>query len=1294
MRVVWPLCIVFGLCQISAADGPTPRDTSVNGTSPQLSLEVREQADARVVLTFRAVDSDLDVPSLKCWGWLEAADGSRTPCPPQETRTSLTNGGLEGIVVWSQHDAAKLIARVEIRDMAHHVTSQEKSLVVRGAAPNQLQIRLPPSAAAGKPGDFLFAGMPRLTAAQMPAAGPSISAPSAMEGTAESLVPPYPADDELPFDDKRGGGPQLIDPPLELPAPEKNFQPSPAAEVHLRAARNSVALGNLPEALTRFVEYLRLQPDDHAARYEYAGLLLQQRQFAAAQTQLERLIAEQPAVGTYRMLLADLLLQLKHYDVSREQFRRLLVDPRYDVQAAVMLARSYLLEHRQSDAQKVYEDYLRHATDMTIDERRLMALLLVDMNHAAEAISLLQPLYEVHRDDEGLAIALVQAYVRANRRLEALELIGGAAARPSSDRGAWLKLAEQLYREQAFPEARAVAQQIHGQDPTHATATQLLIRTHLRLYEVDVAHQLLGSFSGDRDTKDFLGVLADYHTVVGDYSEAIGIGKRRLVEDPHDVQAMILLGNAYQASSQVQIAEELFQAALQECSATDEEMRREIRCLLAGNYLRRRLFDAARQELEELLEQQPTDVAARILLIETLIKSDDCPTALQVATEGLKDATPREHVALLSQLGYIFLEQGRDGEAAETFRALAADHNAALPEIAYGLYRSATTLKQPQLAREALGLGPSPLAPPASWGAGFADRALSYCDCRSAAAVLDDALKVAPANLSLLNRRGEAALLCDCSCGTPNCRHTFPKIFHKFERCQAACVSAMTFFQPAVAISPTNIRARLGVARTLKKRLEYEHALAEYKTLLKFMPQDVNLVRETARMVEGWKGIERSGNFYLAAQQTQQQGDLPGPETDPAAGGFGVGALVGSDTLESPTGAPPAALLSTELNAKYLRGWKFRQAIPLYKGLLEMEPTNEAALFDLAQSYSAINRTQCAIQTYQQLLDVNPCHTDAMTALTRNEMELRPKVIPSFDFQYQHGRQGLANITWQNYSLSERQPLGDENEYFEWGYRERVLEPTDDRPDVGEVPFMHWQEKYNLDSTIYLDLAVEQYQYGIKTRPTFNTGIDLINNDAGTITASGFLKNYYANGEAIRQDIYWGGVQFDALFRPLRLWTLSGFYRVAAFSDHNSVNWFNVNSAHTIMQGRKQLRGIIDYTFYSFAHQTIFGPNPNSLVGAQFPYWSPSGYSFVTSGLEWKQWLSCDTFKGGNERSYTLFVGGAVDSNGDGFFLSKWRWQHDFSPWVSWMTDGNLTWSANEIYNAVGVATYAVFRIP
>ena len=70
---------------------------------------------------------------------------------------------------------------------------------------------------------------------------------------------------------------------------------------------------------------------------------------------------------------------------------------------------------------------------------------------------------------------------------------------------------------------------------------------------------------------------------------------------------------------------------------------------------------------------------------------------------------------------------------------------------------------------------------------------------------------------------------------------------------------------------------------------------------------------------------------------------------------------------------------------------------------------------------------------------------------------------------------------------------------------------------------------------------------------------------------------------------------------PLRFWTLSGYYRIASFSDHNVVNWFNLNSAHLIVQGRRQLRGLINYDFYSFENQTIFGPGPDPLVGGAGP---------------------------------------------------------------------------------------------
>ena len=63
------------------------------------------------------------------------------------------------------------------------------------------------------------------------------------------------------------------------------------SEVLLRAARNAVALGNLPETLNRFAELVQLAPQNRQARFEYAGLLAQVGRYDDARRELEQLVA-------------------------------------------------------------------------------------------------------------------------------------------------------------------------------------------------------------------------------------------------------------------------------------------------------------------------------------------------------------------------------------------------------------------------------------------------------------------------------------------------------------------------------------------------------------------------------------------------------------------------------------------------------------------------------------------------------------------------------------------------------------------------------------------------------------------------------------------------------------------------------------------------------------------------------------------------------------------------------------------------------------------------------------------
>ena len=753
-----------------------------------------------------------------------------------------------------------------------------------------------------------------------------------------------------------------------------------------------------------------------------------------------------------------------------------------------------------------------------------------------------------------------------------------------------------------------------------------------------------------------------------------------------DIRASILLADAYHASQQYAVAEATYAAALANCPQDDNDLRREILRLQAKNYSLSRQYRKAIPILDGLLKEQPADVGSRILLIETLIKVRCYDTAEAVAITPVDGENPRDRFALRTQLGYVRLEQGRWSDAADQFSALADASLQPPPDVAYGLYRAAGMLGQADWARYAFQLGPSRLAPPAYWTAVFASRAMAHCDCQTAAAVLDNALRNSPSNVVLLNMRGEAAELCDPG---------------RTSVCDQDSPCGNPWFCSALRWSPANTRARLGLARSLSRDMAYDAAEIEYRRLVDQMPGDVNLTRELARMVEGNYGLAAASELYTAQHSVTPEDEEEAyvsqfDDDDDLANDDDDDDTVSEQTSTITGESEPllfSQFLTTEFQANSLRGWHLYEAIPAYERLIEMEPWNDSALFGLAQAQSALGRTQCAIDTYQRLLDANPCHEDAATALLRNQLELQPKILPVVDYQTQFGRQGLANMTWLNLSLASRQSLGDEDEFFEWGYRQRLLQPTDDRADWGQIPFIRWQQKYATDSVMFVDLAVEQYQYGLKTRPTFRAGLDLLATDDFEAQVSGFLLNYYVCGEAIRQDIYTSGVQFDVVYRPQRLWTVAAYYRTAGFSDHNWVNWLNVNSANVLVEGRKQIRALIDVNYYGFTQQTIFGPIPGSLVGTIHPYWSPSSYSFNTVGFDWTEWLSRDRFKGANEHFYTVFCGAAIDSHGVPYFVANGRWQRDVSESLTWTLEFNVIRSPRQIYDAAGAMAYGVWRL-
>ncbi|HEX4148979.1 MAG TPA: tetratricopeptide repeat protein, partial [Pirellulales bacterium] len=607
--------------------------------------------------------------------------------------------------------------------------------------------------------------------------------------------------------------------------------------------------------------------------------------------------------------------------------------------------------------------------------------------------------------------------------------------------------------------------------------------THLRLYQVDFAQQLLAQERANPHTLLYSTVLADYHTVVGEYAEAIDIARRRLCADPHDIEAGILLGNTFHAARLFFLADAAYLQTLAECTAPADPRRNEIRRLMARNFTLSRRFDQAIAVLDALLAENPHDIAARLLLVDTLTKARQFDAALAMAHAPPDDTNARNALALRTQTAYTLLEAGRLPDAAQTFDQLAVDPNCRTPDVAYGLYRTASLLGRPEVAQAAKSLGPTPLAPAAAWATIFAGRASGYCDCSAAGCALDESLQGSPHNVLLLTMRGEAAKQCGCGCRSGICQSCRPV---SAPGAGTAAAAAVGWFDSALQLSPTNIRARLGLARSDVELLRYGQALAEYQTALKYVPEDINVLREMGRTLDSVQGIRRAGAIYGTPLAESAQTPLQ-PMTPPQT-------IMPQTTMpnspESPflpgveTGEPGIVmgqLVTHEYEARLLRNWKDHRAVAWYEQSVCVEPTNEQAYFDLGQADAAINRTHAALDAYGQLLTADPCHRDAATAFNRLQLELRPKTIVRYDYLFQSGRQGLANMTVADYSIGQRYSLGDENEFVEAGFRQRVLYPTDGPSDLGEIVYSRVQKKVALDTLAFAEVDVERYQYGFTT---------------------------------------------------------------------------------------------------------------------------------------------------------------------------------------------------------------------
>ncbi|WP_162136229.1 tetratricopeptide repeat protein [Zavarzinella formosa] len=1164
--------------------------------------------------------------------------------------------------------------------------------------------------------------------APAPLAPPSVSYKpvSPAPGTTVALqepetltVPPKPVETTTPT------------PKTDTPAPPvKKFKTlgnlSREDEIKLNAAQNAARLKDFNRAAVLLSEIIRNNPKEYSLRAEYAGLLLQAGDTRRAIAELEQVIRIAPNVAGYRLQLGDAYMSIRQYRAAASIFLGVMEmvqnDPRLSdrtPEVVIRAARALALDNDLFRAAQLVDRYLINIHPE--DERAPLALgaLLLDIDRPYDALpfliekrkQLLRVTNPENVEEHELKIlevlaSMTRGFARVGERQQAMEAITEMAPRVPTQTGIRIALADILLEINEFELGGHVFNQVLAADPANGAALIGIARVYLETLQPAAAKRVLDSFVPNAaNQRGYLMTYSSYHQAVGEYTEAKQIYRDMLRRNECDHEVRYALGRVLEYTKEWEKAKAEFAKI-----PPQDKMARKARLWFGMALLHQRKFAEAAQVAEQMMRDDPNNPESIALGTRALAKLGQFDKAINTGRGYLATNPKDDRAATIVRLavGRALLEANRNLDAAREFEIALSKPAGRLPEAYYGLARSAERLGNADRAQQIVGTLTGAM------GGDVRSRLLLadfYADDFEDQKVIEIAGSVAATdgdNLAALVRLADAQQRASRWPGNPS---------EAFATCQRI-----------LRQSPTNVRGHLAMARSFAVTQNFRKSAVQYDQLIAIDPEFTIPPRERARILYSdhqFSAARSQYNVMLSptaedgvmstmayyAQRDQKMRNAFGPYLSGGMAGPAlraelarIAATCGDDDVKLAAHRLICDYDATiawqepfrlERDAKELKGYRDYMAIPQYNAVNTFEPTNTETLFDEGQTYGALKMTRAALTWYGNCLAVDPTHRESICASERAGAEISPKLDEKYDWMSQRGRTGLASIDRQRLISAATLPIGDENEYVQFGYMRVGYFPTDDKALWGNIPFIRAQKKWDDNRLMtYGQLNVEQYQDRFKTRPTFDAGYWYDVNDVVRTRGGLYLENVAENGETLRQDIFRYGAYAGADIKPTRTWAFGGTYTYAHYSDRNDANYGFLYNEVALSLPPKMLKLVQRLNMYGFREgtQVVDPANPTNIFGAVHPYFSPDCFVSGEFRVEWWHWLSRDYYIHSNQCWYSLQYGIITDNNLVTYHDMKAIVNWDINTYFSVGAEGRATISSGNEYNMYSAMGYLQIR--
>jgi tetratricopeptide (TPR) repeat protein len=623
--------------------------------------------------------------------------------------------------------------------------------------------------------------------------------------------------------------------PVQQPDAPDQAQVTPQQRALLGAARAAVARGDLPGGISRFQEYLGLNPKDNTVRREYAGLLVRARQTQRAIEQYEMLLKALPDNSAIHLDLANVYLQIRRPQKAIPHLLAAQKGSPRDHEIATRLAQAYVGEGDLAKARSIVNQLLSRLRPGAPEVPASFGRLLLDLKRPRQALTFLLPERANKPNDVDLLADVIRARGWLGQRGEASRLIGELAGKQPRDVELRLALANALYRLKEYPLARLVYNQALQIEPKNIEALVGMARVDIQMFNVKRAAAFLESCQAETAPTAALGaglptppiveLLAlargELYFAVGKYAEAIQILRCYLQRDPDDADCRVLLAQVYEATGDYEKAK----AEWAKLGLLRPE--RELSVLGLARVLGTQWrFAESNALVERVLAEDPESFVAVAQMVHNLGKMKRVDEAVGMAQAYV--SRPHEDdngpVVVSLALGRVLLEIHRYEEAAAVYEPLLNSPLGRVGAAYFGLYYARMQLHQTGDPHEILG--------PVLEGTlrdriELIDEAALFNVNALVIDVSQGILANNPEHLPTLLRLGEAEL--------------------RLAVLDLNIDPATDTANLILRISPTNVRGRFLLARAFALGRSYHLAFLEYEKLIKTDADLLQARKELAR---------------------------------------------------------------------------------------------------------------------------------------------------------------------------------------------------------------------------------------------------------------------------------------------------------------------------------------------------------------------------------------------------------------------------------------------------------------